>query len=131
MTTRKHSIARATITTLTSTETIAALSVVKNSRFLGSLKGVITSRSVVGVDEITWAVARDALGKHLITDRVAVAITAASGAAAATDGAVNSWVGELYSQDWTHGVPDQLYIVLKTNTGTCDIVVELTIEAGD
>lgn len=72
---------------------------------------------------VTWNLAKDALGKFGITPEVASAIVV--GADASTNGSFNALIDVDYVKTLTNGVTEHLYLVARTDTGTCTLAAKL------
>lgn len=76
-----------------------------------------------GAENITWYVAADAGGDIPITKAVTSAIV--TGKTTATDGAVVEILSKHYHR-FEDGASENLYIVAKTDVGTCNAIARLT-----
>ena len=76
-----------------------------------------------GAASITWYVAADAAGDIPLTKLVTSTIV--TGATTATDGAVVEVLGIQYVR-FSDGVGDTIYVVAKTNVGTCNAIARVT-----
>ena len=73
---------------------------------------------------VTWNLAKDALGKFGITPEVTSTIVV--GADASTNGSFNALIEVDYVKTLTNGVTEHLYLVARTDTGTCTLAAFLS-----
>ena len=72
---------------------------------------------------ITWYISADAGGDVPLTKEVTSTIVV--GKTTATDGAVVEVLGKHYMR-FDEGVSDTIYVVAKTNVGTCNAIARIT-----
>lgn len=93
--------------------------------FLGALTADLDT--IVTATTITWGIAVNANGNHLITDMVPVNIAPGVAVVVPNKGSANDFVGILY-RELADSVPGSLFLVVQCNAGTCNMVVSLTCE---
>jgi len=72
---------------------------------------------------VTWNLAKDAAGDFGITPEVASTIVV--GATTSSKGSFNALIDVDYVKTLTNGVTEHLYLVARTDTGTCTLAAFL------
>jgi hypothetical protein len=103
-----------------------AIATLPDECFLDNLRGVITTIAALATS-VTWFLAEDAVGDIPITD--AKTVTISIGATTATKGGVLTRLERQWSRATT-GTAGTIYLLAKTNVGTCTITPRLTYTQG-
>lgn len=116
-------IAEGSATALSNSYTVITLATVPDRVHLGGLFAKIDTIASSAAS-VTWYLAADSAGDHAITS--AVTSTIVTGKTTATDGGYAEAVDIPFAfPSWSTGA-GALYLVAKTDTGTCNITPGLT-----